>query len=94
MLSMISPNMLGAMQMAAPRIMTTGPASLQGKVIYMNGQPFMLQECSGSDVYCNALIDEPYLSEGADGPAPWKPTVTVDPMSVDPWLHNVGGGIY
>ena len=38
------------LQMAAPRIMTTGPASLQGKVIYMNGQPFMLQECSGSDV--------------------------------------------
>ena len=35
-------------------------------------------------VYCNALIGEPYLSEGADGPAPWKPRVDVDPMRYVP----------
>jgi len=30
--------------------MASGPASLQGKIIYLGGQPYMLQECSGSDV--------------------------------------------
>ena len=33
--------------------MASGPASLQGKIIYLGGQPYMLQECSGSDVSLN-----------------------------------------
>lgn len=70
------------LQMVRPQVMTMGPASLQGKIIYLGGQPFMLQECSGSDVYCNALIGEPSLDEGANGPAPWKPTYDIaDPMT-------------
>lgn len=32
-----------------------GPASLQGKIVYLGGQPFMLQECSGSDVSIPSL---------------------------------------
>jgi hypothetical protein len=35
------------------KAMASGPASLQGKIIYLGGQPYMLQECSGSDVSLN-----------------------------------------
>mmetsp|Transcript_47705 Transcript_47705/g.97487 ORF Transcript_47705/g.97487 Transcript_47705/m.97487 type:complete len:84 (-) Transcript_47705:87-338(-) len=74
--------------------MLTSAATRGPLIIMMNGRPYMLQECSGSDVYCNALEGFEPLSEGANGPAAWKTPVEVDPNSVDPWLSNVGGGIY
>ena len=92
----MSPHMLGGFQMAAPQVMTLteGPASLQGRVVFLGGKAFMLQECDPSSVYCNALEGFEPLSEGADGPRVWRPPVATDPGSVDPWLQNVGGGIY
>eukprot|EP00293_Proteomonas_sulcata_P000930 CAMPEP_0184327854 /NCGR_PEP_ID=MMETSP1049-20130417/143313_1 /TAXON_ID=77928 /ORGANISM="Proteomonas sulcata, Strain CCMP704" /LENGTH=87 /DNA_ID=CAMNT_0026650131 /DNA_START=516 /DNA_END=779 /DNA_ORIENTATION=+ len=66
-------------------------------LIMIAGKPYMLQECSGSDVYCNALEGYPPLAEGSaaeGGPHAWPAPVMVDPNTVDPWLANIGGGIY
>merc|ERR1712205_205004 len=45
----------------------------------------------------SAVKKEPYFNQWADldsSPQQWQPPVMVDPASVDPWLFNVGGGIY
>eukprot|EP00287_Rhodomonas_sp_CCMP768_P021591 CAMPEP_0202811842 /NCGR_PEP_ID=MMETSP1389-20130828/3585_1 /ASSEMBLY_ACC=CAM_ASM_000865 /TAXON_ID=302021 /ORGANISM="Rhodomonas sp., Strain CCMP768" /LENGTH=83 /DNA_ID=CAMNT_0049483063 /DNA_START=14 /DNA_END=265 /DNA_ORIENTATION=- len=64
------------------------------QIIFLNGQPYMLQECDPRDVYCNALDGFAPLDEGADGPHAWPEPYMVDPTETDAWLSNVGRGIY
>lgn len=42
----------------------------------------MLQDCSGADVYCNALEGFEPLSEFDNGPHTWPAPVMVDPNTV------------
>ena len=85
---MMSPAMLlSGLQMA-------GSPAMQGKIVVLGGKAYMLEGCDPRSVYCNALDDFPPLAEYNEGPHVWKVPVETDPGSVDPWLFNVGGGIY
>ncbi len=47
--------------------------------------------CQTHDVYYNEWHDLEALDAS---PISWSTTEPVDPTSVDPWLSNVGGGMY
>ena len=61
--SMMSPHMLGGMQMAAPQmmVMTQGPAAMQGKIVFLVGRDMLHHVMCREKSYSVHLLSPTFL---------------------------------